>query len=592
MHKYHKIQTIYKRDPDTNFKTLLEGQYSVPEFEYLERNEWVFTEKIDGCLHYQQAVMTDEGNIQIGRIVRDRLPVKVLSYNERTGKVEFKSIIHYHKEKRVRDFVCVEIESRLKGNKNKRIVCTDNHLFFSNREWMEAKNLKVGQKIAHLSEEIPQELKQIILGMLLGDASIYRPSDKTRGFTFRHSIEQSGYFDYKAKLFGSLFRENSPGFGGYEGSREQRRGSSIVNRAISDLIIGCCEEDEQKKIGMEWVEKLTPLSLAFWYMDDGSCAFTNQQKPRIRLATNGFTKEEVDLLACNLFRKYGINTTVADYKGWTLTLSADSTELFFSLIFPYICDSMKYKLPEKYRDFKCVLQEKTFDSYYDITSTKVVSVSNDLPISKQTQTEFQYDLSIEDNSNYFTTQILVHNTNVRVIWIPQVEGHIDFKQESKLQFRGKTDNAQMPTFLFEKLQETFLKEKFEEHFPDTAVTLYGEGYGARIQKGGGNYIPDGVDFILFDVLIGDWWLKREDVEDLADKFGIKIVPIIDYGDLIDAVDLAKEGFNSEIAQVERLAEGLVLRPKVELKDRSGKRIIAKIKHKDFGEQKWDRRKLI
>ena len=48
MIKYPKIQTVYKRDPSTNYKTLLEGQYSLPEFQYLADMEWEWTEKIDG----------------------------------------------------------------------------------------------------------------------------------------------------------------------------------------------------------------------------------------------------------------------------------------------------------------------------------------------------------------------------------------------------------------------------------------------------------------------------------------------------------------------------------------------------------------
>jgi hypothetical protein len=48
MKEYHKIQTVFLRDPDTNFKTILEGQYAKPEFEWLANNEWIATEKIDG----------------------------------------------------------------------------------------------------------------------------------------------------------------------------------------------------------------------------------------------------------------------------------------------------------------------------------------------------------------------------------------------------------------------------------------------------------------------------------------------------------------------------------------------------------------
>lgn len=48
MSEYHKIQTVYLRDPATKFKTLLLGQYAEPEFAYLAKNEWSFTEKVDG----------------------------------------------------------------------------------------------------------------------------------------------------------------------------------------------------------------------------------------------------------------------------------------------------------------------------------------------------------------------------------------------------------------------------------------------------------------------------------------------------------------------------------------------------------------
>ena len=45
MKTYHKIQTIFKREMKGK---LIEEEYSLPEFEYLKDNKWVFTEKIDG----------------------------------------------------------------------------------------------------------------------------------------------------------------------------------------------------------------------------------------------------------------------------------------------------------------------------------------------------------------------------------------------------------------------------------------------------------------------------------------------------------------------------------------------------------------
>lgn len=48
MSEYHKIQTLYLRDPATNHKTLLDGQWAKPEFGALSTLDWVWTEKVDG----------------------------------------------------------------------------------------------------------------------------------------------------------------------------------------------------------------------------------------------------------------------------------------------------------------------------------------------------------------------------------------------------------------------------------------------------------------------------------------------------------------------------------------------------------------
>jgi hypothetical protein len=166
----------------------------------------------------------------------------------------------------------------------------------------------------------------------------------------------------------------------------------------------------------------------------------------------------------------------------------------------------------------------------------------------------------------------VDGTNIRVI-INQVIAGGDIK------FGGKSEDAQIPAFLVQKLQERFLPQRalLNETFPDGGC-LYGEGYGARIQKGGGNYRQD-QDFVLFDVKVGDWWLQRPAVEETANKFGLEIGPIIGRGTLDDMITLARAGFNSTWGAFR--AEGIVARPAVELKTRNGSRIITKIKHKDF-----------
>lgn len=48
MLEYHKIQSVYMRDPATKHRTFLIGEWAVPAFGYLANNLWQWTEKIDG----------------------------------------------------------------------------------------------------------------------------------------------------------------------------------------------------------------------------------------------------------------------------------------------------------------------------------------------------------------------------------------------------------------------------------------------------------------------------------------------------------------------------------------------------------------
>lgn len=161
----------------------------------------------------------------------------------------------------------------------------------------------------------------------------------------------------------------------------------------------------------------------------------------------------------------------------------------------------------------------------------------------------------------------IDGTNVRVM--------ID---KGAIQLGGRHESSQMPIPLVTRLQGMFfpLTEVLLEAFPNGAC-FYGEGYGGKIQKGG-NYRPD-PSFILFDIRIGSVWLERENVEEIANKFGIDTVPDLGFGTLGEMIDEVTKGFPSKVGSC--TAEGIVARPLVELCTRSGERIITKVKHKDF-----------
>ena len=86
--------------------------------------------------------------------------------------------------------------------------------------------------------------------------------------------------------------------------------------------------------------------------------------------------------------------------------------------------------------------------------------------------------------------------------------------------------------------------------------------------------------MLFDVLIGDTWLKREDIENIAEVFNLKVVPIVLEGTIQQAVDYVKTKPISPIGNGKE-SEGLVGVPKARLTDFRGNRIVVKIKVCDF-----------
>ena len=193
----------------------------------------------------------------------------------------------------------------------------------------------------------------------------------------------------------------------------------------------------------------------------------------------------------------------------------------------------------------------------------------------------------------------VDGTNIRIGYDLEPH-HLD-----KVEFAGRSDNASIPDPLMRYLEETFTTGLFTKAGLHD-VTLFGEGYGPKIQ-GGGKYRDDH-SFVLFDVKIGGTWLTRDSVDDIASKLGIDSVPTIGYGTLHDAIDIVSSGLTwdkngrmknwggtrqkkdgkgrESFAGLKSQwgdfpAEGIVARPKVPMFDRQGKRIITKIKDVDF-----------
>ena len=175
---------------------------------------------------------------------------------------------------------------------------------------------------------------------------------------------------------------------------------------------------------------------------------------------------------------------------------------------------------------------------------------------------------LKDNPWEFTEK--VDGTNIRIGW----DGH-------KVSFYGRTDKALIPAELTNRLIELFggneNEELFEQKFGEKEVILIGEGYGGKIQ--GKRGYSEKEDFILFDVMIEGCYLSRTAVKEIAEYFQIKVVPVILIGTIQQGIDYVKTKPKSVIGA--EISEGLVGRPIFELNNNTGRRIITKIKTRDF-----------
>lgn len=199
--------------------------------------------------------------------------------------------------------------------------------------------------------------KQILTGTLLGDSSVDKYKRENcesvnilnSNIHCGHSMKQKEYVLYLADLLSN------------EGLKVNYREDNRVHHSIvcgrEITTIGECylsttrniEFNEwrdkwypagKKIVPTEFMQYLTPLAIAVWFMDDGS-----KHECSYYLHTDGFELKYQRYLQKILFDKFGIKTVLHKVRGTKhIYICASSKDDFTRLIRPYICKSMEYKL--------------------------------------------------------------------------------------------------------------------------------------------------------------------------------------------------------------------------------------------------------
>lgn len=179
--------------------------------------------------------------------------------------------------------------------------------------------------------------RSIIIGSVLGDGHIRIIPGRNDAFLeINHSLKAKDYVDYK---FQSLKRLviSSPK---ERTTNEGRNAYRFFTKQDKDItnIFKLFYKNGRKIIPNNL--KLDPISIAIWYMDDGS----KSRDRDIYLNTQQFSINDQKKLL-NSLRDMGINARLnKDKKYYRIRILKESISDFMKIISPHIIPSMNYKL--------------------------------------------------------------------------------------------------------------------------------------------------------------------------------------------------------------------------------------------------------
>ena len=367
---------------------------------------------LDECLNKNSRILLADGSLmRISRIVSNKLPVSVMSYNEKTGKLEAKKVVGWFRNSPKHFY---KVRTELGGN----LEASMEHGFFTERGYVPLRDLKVGDSVYIKGVVLNSIQKQLLLGSLLGDASLSRKKGKglTRNsrFKFNHSSKQESWVQLKYDILKFLCNTEpkivvNGGYGEYN--------STFTTRSLPcfNEIYDLCIKRGKRTVTREWLDQLTPLSLAVWYMDDGSMGYsTNRQGDKvgvsISLHTHSFSEGENHLIV-DYFKEvwdicFGVREDTRG-RGFYLMANVAETRKFLELVAPYFSDGiLDYKI-DGYDAGNLMEQYRDNPISEGLIRDKIVKIEKVQLINDKLDTS--YNIEVEDNHNYFAGGVLVSN---------------------------------------------------------------------------------------------------------------------------------------------------------------------------------------
>src|SRR5262249_14542056 len=174
--------------------------------------------------------------------------------------------------------------------------------------------------------------------------------------------------------------------------------------------------DGKKVFGHDYLKQLTPLSLAIWYMDDGS--FTIRAKGLQKRTRDGSGRSEICVQAMEPTTRERLRAYLADVHGINaklmlrgrrhvafLVFTKDETAKLHALIAPFVHPSMDYKLLPRFRG-QFAVEPVFVPMRYELMPLPITKVA----VKPPSRSMHRFDIEIEGSHNYFAGGVMVHNS--------------------------------------------------------------------------------------------------------------------------------------------------------------------------------------
>lgn len=332
------------------------------------------------CVSPNTNVKLPDGSIEkISTIVNNKLEGPVLTLNEQSGQIESRRVVNWYKNsKGNRKYLRVETD-------NSQIELTDNHKVLTDNGWIPAGELRIGDRVATPYRDITKESESVYIGSMLGDGCITRNKKKGSKYKekndaqlrFSNGNAQIEYFLLKSQLMANLGKYNT-----YHkdpsviNGRFTRHLDDVENVFYTPLLPQWTKRHSKWYKGSQKIIPkditLDPLSLAVWFMDDGTYVPKDHNG---KIYTQSFTIPDVKRLVKVLNKQFSIKCSyyLHTNKYPIIYISTAGMVTLSEIISRYVPPSMRYKLSDraKLQDFDSSLWKTADTSIYYATVTAI-----------------------------------------------------------------------------------------------------------------------------------------------------------------------------------------------------------------------------